>query len=275
MTEIPSEAPKRTVDNTQTPPTLSSQSISLRHRPSRLSKYGVAFQPPEDDAIHYHDDAKEMPFFAKGRDFESTFTNHKYTSEEKETLRTYESQDYLTSHSEVYKNWIKRQPSRLDWDLWVMMGLIGFVVGFIGFLLHQTIEWLTDIRINKASEYLAVDNLLLAWGWCVGFSTLFLLFGTVFVVYLRPSAAGSGIPELICFLNGTQVRHIFNVKTLVIKFISCCLSVGSGLPVGPEGPMIHLGSLVGAGISQFKSDTLKVQLPFFERFRNSEDRFVS
>jgi len=65
MTEIPSEAPKRTVDNTQTPPTLSSQSISLRHRPSRLSKYGVAFQPPEDDAIHYHDDAKEMPFFAK------------------------------------------------------------------------------------------------------------------------------------------------------------------------------------------------------------------
>jgi len=46
---------------------------------------------------------------------------------------------------------------RLDWDLWVMMGLIGFVVGFIGFLLHQTIEWLTDIRINKASEYLAVS----------------------------------------------------------------------------------------------------------------------
>ena len=31
-------------------------------------------------------------------------------------------------------------------------------------------------------------------------------------------------------------------------------------------------SLVGAGLSQFKSDTLKFQLPFFERFRNTEDR---
>ena len=58
---------------------------------------------------------------------------------------------------------------------------------------------------------------------------------------MRPSAGGSGIPELIGFLNGTVVRHIFNVKTMVVKFLSCCAAVGSGMPVGPEGPMIHLG----------------------------------
>ena len=41
--------------------------------------------------------------------------------------------------------------------------------------------------------------------------------------------------------------------------------------------MIHLGSLVGAGLSQFQSKTLGIKLPFFERFRNSEDRrnFIS
>jgi chloride channel 7 len=59
--------------------------------------------------------------------------------------------------------------------------------------------------------------------------------------FLRPSAAGSGIPELIGFLNGTIVRHIFNVKTMAVKFFSCVFAVASGLPVGPEGPMIHLG----------------------------------
>ena len=58
---------------------------------------------------------------------------------------------------------------------------------------------------------------------------------------LRPSAAGSGLPELIGFLNGTLVRHIFNVKTLAVKFASCMCAVASGLPVGPEGPMIHMG----------------------------------
>ncbi|PIK45697.1 hypothetical protein BSL78_17446 [Apostichopus japonicus] len=92
-----------------------------------------------------------------------------------------------------------------------------------------------------------------------------------------PSAAGSGLPELIGYLNGALVRHIFNIKTLVVKFFSCACAVSSGLPVGPEGPMIHMGSLVGAGLSQFKSVTLGFSLPFFERFRNPEDRrnFIS
>merc|ERR1719206_1410465 len=41
--------------------------------------------------------------------------------------------------------------------------------------------------------------------------------------------------------------------------------------------MIHLGSLVAAGVSQFKSATFECTLPFFSRFRNSEDRrnFIS
>lgn len=59
--------------------------------------------------------------------------------------------------------------------------------------------------------------------------------------YYRPSAGGSGIPELIGFLNGTVVRHIFNFKTMLVKFFSCVCAVGAGLPIGPEGPMIHLG----------------------------------
>lgn len=59
--------------------------------------------------------------------------------------------------------------------------------------------------------------------------------------WYRPSAGGSGIPELIGFLNGTIIRHIFNIRTMVVKFFSCIFAVGSGMPVGPEGPMIHLG----------------------------------
>ena len=49
------------------------------------------------------------------------------------------------------------------------------------------------------------------------------------------------------------------------------------MPVGYEGPMIHLGSLVAAGMSQFKSATFECSLPCFSRFRNSEDRrnFIS
>ncbi|XP_073241791.1 chloride channel protein D-like [Porites lutea] len=219
-----------------------------------------------------------ISFFQKGREFESRYVNHHYTEEEREQLGKFESVDYLPPHSTVYKNWLEQQPSRLDWDRWLMMGMIGFSVGVIGFLMHQLIDVISKLKWDKASEFIKDRNFGLAWVWVIGYSVFFVLASSVPVVYFRPnSAEGSGIPELIGFLNGTVVKHIFSIKTMLIKFFSCVCAVGAGLPVGPEGPMIHLGSLVGAGLSQFKSDTLKFQLPFFERFRNTEDRrnFIS
>ncbi|XP_055929493.1 chloride channel protein C-like isoform X1 [Argiope bruennichi] len=225
---------------------------------------------PENDNVQHN-------FFEKGRDLESAFVNHKYTDAEKKLLSEYESLDYLPPHSKVYKQWLHQQPARMDWDHWVMMGLIGFLVGVLGFFLHQFIELLADLKWEKAREYIEEDNFMHAWLWVIAISLLFVFISSSSVVLLRPSAAGSGLPEIIAYLNGTIVRHIFNVKTLVIKFISCVFAVSSGMPVGPEGPMIHLGSLVGAGCSQLKSSTLKINLPFFKRFRNSEDRrnFIS
>ena len=84
-----------------------------------------------------------------------------------------------------------------------------------------------------------------------------------------PVLSLSAIPESYTFL--------FKVQTLIVKFLSCAFAVGCGMPVGYEGPMIHLGSLVAAGMSQFKSATFECSLPCFSRFRNSEDRrnFIS
>ncbi|XP_071490057.1 chloride channel protein C-like [Diadema antillarum] len=229
----------------------------------------------EGDDSHPTDDSNS--FFAKGRDRESRYDNHQYTPQERELLAAYESLDYLPPHSHVYRNWLRQQPARLDWDRWVMMGLIGFTTGIVGFLLHQMIDLISDFKWDKTEEFLQDRSKGIAWLFLTGFSLAVVLVGTAIVVYLRPSAAGSGMPELIGFLNGTKVRHIFNVKTLVVKFFSCVCAVSSGLPVGPEGPMIHMGSLIGAGVSQFKSETMKFALPFFERFRNPEDRrnFIS
>ena len=37
-----------------------------------------------------------------------------------------------------------------------MMGLIGFTVGFIGFLLHQLIDVIADFKWQRASQYIVV-----------------------------------------------------------------------------------------------------------------------
>lgn len=58
---------------------------------------------------------------------------------------------------------------------------------------------------------------------------------------MKPSAGGSGIPEVSAYLNGTYIPYIFNMGTLLVKFVSCVCAIGCGMPVGPEAPMIHMG----------------------------------
>lgn len=40
------------------------------------------------------------------------------------------------------------------------------------------------------------------------------------------------------------------MKTLLCKVLGVMFSVAAGLPAGKEGPMVHSGSVVAAGISQ-------------------------
>ncbi|KAJ8303302.1 hypothetical protein KUTeg_019698 [Tegillarca granosa] len=265
----------------------SSESGSIEEIPPRPRKRRsiMLTEPPIDDAVHYPKDDR-YGFLETGRDYEPNYITHKYTDEEKITLAQFESVDYLPSHSETYRGWIRQQKSLGSNTLgrWAVMGIIGFLVGLIGFLLHDLIEEISRIKMEYCSRlytgticiYLD-QNFGMACIFSTGYSLVFIIFSAVIVVFWRPVAGGSGIPEVTGFLNGTNVRHIFNIQTLVVKFFSCVAAVGCGFPVGPEGPMIHMGALIGAGVSQFRSETLRFKLKMFEQFRNSEDKrnFVS
>ncbi len=58
---------------------------------------------------------------------------------------------------------------------------------------------------------------------------------------MHPPGAGSGVPEVISFLNGVIVHGSLSVKNLLVKFISLVLSVCSGLPTAIQGPIIAMG----------------------------------
>jgi H+/Cl- antiporter ClcA len=91
------------------------------------------------------------------------------------------------------------------------------------------------------------------------FVSLFLLIQTAFAcmasifVWIEPVAAGSGIPEVKCFLNGVDLPRVGDPLTLVCKVLGVICSVSAGLPVGKEGPMVHSGAVVAATISSTRT----------------------
>ena len=78
--------------------------------------------------------------------------------------------------------------------------------------------------------------LLLLWGAC------FTLLAASLVQLFAPQAAGSGVALVMGFLNGNYVPDLLRFSTLLVKIIGTACSCIAGLPVGPEGPLIHIGA---------------------------------
>lgn len=75
-----------------------------------------------------------------------------------------------------------------------------------------------------------------------------------------------------CYLNGIKVPRIVRIKTLAVKAIGVATSVIGGLAGGKEGPMIHSGAVIAAGISQGKSTTFDKDFKVLRGFRDDHEK---
>ncbi|EPX73484.1 ClC chloride channel [Schizosaccharomyces octosporus yFS286] len=77
------------------------------------------------------------------------------------------------------------------------------------------------------------------------FSIGFALLASLLKVYSFPSVSASGIPEIKATLSGytlPDANSFYSLKTLLLKSLSICLCVASGIWVGKEGPFVHVAS---------------------------------
>ncbi|CAG9463089.1 unnamed protein product [Pedinophyceae sp. YPF-701] len=185
-----------------------------------------------------------------------------------------QSLDYLPQNSALYREWLSQHAHlhHRRWDRWAVVACIGLAMGVVGFLMYLCIDVLSSIRVVGARSIAQSAGLLPAWAYSVGVSAAMALVASHVVVRYAPESAGPGVPEIMAYLNGCALPRILSVRTFAAKFLSATLAVGSGLPVGPEGPMIHLGAIMGGGISQGYSRTLNFDTRLFQRFRNNRDR---
>uniref|UniRef100_A0AAQ5Z096 Chloride channel protein n=1 Tax=Amphiprion ocellaris TaxID=80972 RepID=A0AAQ5Z096_AMPOC len=110
---------------------------------------------------------------------------------------------------------------------------------------------LSKARFSYVSSKSLTDNMLLQYIAWVTYPVVLITFSAGFTQILAPQAVGSGIPEMKTILRGVVLKEYLTFKTFVAKVIGLTCALGSGMPLGKEGPFVHVASLCAALLSKF------------------------
>ena len=130
---------------------------------------------------------------------------------------------------------------------WVVSIVLGILVGMTAAILESLSRWLTSSRNyllgiegSHSSISWAYFAAYIAWNLaCVGMAAFVAL-------WWAPECCGSGIPEVIAYLNGVKIEKVFSIEVYIAKAFGTILCYSSGLMIGPEGPLVHLGACAGS-----------------------------
>lgn len=233
----------------------------------------------------------------------SHIQSHNYEPDESEVWRAYAAQVHFSNRGQWWTTGKKRALKR-----WILTFLVGVIQAFVAamcnfasrYLSKRKYDYIYDLLNPYSNEDFSngelhmdddmtnnLDDITTGagteaprsgpgisafWAFCL-IQTLFAAIASMFV-WIEPVSGGSGIPEIKCFLNGIDIPRIVRVKTLICKVVGVTFSVAAGLPVGKEGPMVHSGSVVAAGISQGKTKFWGIDTSFskFSDFRNDREK---
>ncbi|KAK5794031.1 hypothetical protein PVK06_035222 [Gossypium arboreum] len=102
---------------------------------------------------------------------------------------------------------------------------------------------------------------------------LALVFSSVYIItQFAPAAAGSGIPEIKGYLNGIDIPGILLLRTLIGKIFGSIGSVGGGLALGKEGPLVHTGTCIASLLGQGGSTKYHISSRWLQGFKSDRDR---
>ncbi|XP_062873336.1 chloride channel protein 2-like [Trichomycterus rosablanca] len=140
--------------------------------------------------------------------------------------------------------------SRVGED-WIFLILLGLVMALVSFIMDfciaiclQAQKWMYGgLDSNVVLQYLA-------W---ITYPVVLISFSAGFTHIVAPQAAGSGIPEMKTILRGVVLKEYLTLKTFVAKVIGLTCALGSGMPLGKEGPFVHIASLCAALLCKFMS----------------------
>lgn len=146
---------------------------------------------------------------------------------------------------------------------WVFLASVGITTAVLVFCMDFALDYVNRGRM------LAIGAVPPAAGYFIWLLIMAVMTcGSVFLTHkISPIAVGSGIPEMKTVLRNMDyynTQGYLSARTLIGKVIGLLLAKGSGLPIGKEGPSVHIASALASLMTQWCG--------FFRHFAESKSR---
>lgn len=191
----------------------------------------------------------------------------------------YESLNYDTSDnvpSFIDNNYHSSSNSYLKLEVkrWFICLLIGIITSVFGLTLGYAVESIMKQKFKWVEMFFKhfQGNLAITFSSLIALNCIFCLIAAIMTSLFCPEAAGGGFIEIRSFLNGVKIPKIVRIKTLVVKYLGTIFALCSGLFIGKEGPLIHIGAIIAAGISQGRATSFNINFNIFESFRSDHEK---
>eukprot|EP00731_Ephydatia_muelleri_P014760 Em0008g480a len=149
--------------------------------------------------------------------------------------KQYDSLDYDVCYNVPYKRMLRGYGR---WTYvhttlmrWVVVAIIGCLTGFTGFVIQFLVLKLWAAKLNNVFD--VVYNATISRGTVVlGFLALLGVNVACALVSslasaVQPVSAGSGVPEVKCYLNGVKIPNVVKARTFIAKVVGSIFTVSA------------------------------------------------
>jgi len=120
--------------------------------------------------------------------------------------------------------------------------LTGLGAAITGVLFKAGVHVIEDWRLSMLKE-------LPAWFVLPAIGAIGGLISGTLIFKLAPSASGSGVSHIMAYLRHKNVP--MGLRVGLVKLVAGIVAIGSGFPLGPEGPSVQMGGSVAWKMAQW------------------------
>nr|XP_023018404.1 chloride channel protein 2-like [Leptinotarsa decemlineata] len=202
----------------------------LREQKRSSSQGFYPCPPPEDvedyiQTLMYGRYSKQLGEFAKLEGLKAAEKQRvKAEKARKRDLRGYQGK-FAKTISLLWKHTF----ARLGED-WVFLALLGIIMALLSFVMDRGISVCDSGETRPITEPIFTSF------------KAFSIFQT--------TVDRSGIPEMKTILRGVALKEYLTFRTLIAKVVGLTATLGSGMPLGKEGPFVHIASIAATLLSK-------------------------